>query len=42
MTALESLKGIVVINEIQRRPDPFPVLRVLVDRPNRESLKTNA
>jgi predicted AAA+ superfamily ATPase len=37
MTALESLKGIVVIDEIQRRPDLFPVLRVLVDRPNRAS-----
>lgn len=37
MIALESLKGIVVIDEIQRRPDLFPVLRVLVDRPNRES-----
>jgi predicted AAA+ superfamily ATPase len=32
MTALESLKGIVVIDEIQRRPDLFPVLRVLADR----------
>jgi len=24
---------LVVIDEIQRRPDLFPVLRVLVDRP---------
>jgi predicted AAA+ superfamily ATPase len=32
MTALESLKGIVVIDEIQRRPDLFPILRVLADR----------
>ncbi len=32
MTALQSLRGIVVIDEIQRRPDLFPVLRVLVDR----------
>ncbi|MFN3490603.1 MAG: ATP-binding protein [Anaerolineales bacterium] len=32
MTALEALKGIVVIDEIQRKPDLFPVLRVLSDR----------
>ena len=32
MTALRPLKGLVVIDEIQRRPDLFPVLRVLVDR----------
>lgn len=32
MTALSMLKGIVVIDEIQRRPDLFPVLRVLADR----------
>lgn len=32
MTALRSLKGVVVIDEIQRRPDLFPVLRVLTDR----------
>jgi len=32
MTALSPLKGIVVIDEIQRRPDLFPVLRVLADR----------
>lgn len=32
MTALKPLKGIVVIDEIQRRPDLFPVLRVLADR----------
>lgn len=31
-TALRSLKGIVVIDEIQRRPDLFPLLRVLADR----------
>jgi predicted AAA+ superfamily ATPase len=31
-TALESLKGVVVIDEIQRRPDLFPLLRVLADR----------
>lgn len=32
MTALASLRGLVVIDEIQRRPDLFPVLRVLADR----------
>ncbi|MGQ0834889.1 MAG: ATP-binding protein [Gammaproteobacteria bacterium] len=32
MTALEGLRGIVVIDEIQHRPDIFPVLRVLADR----------
>lgn len=32
MTALGSLKGLVVIDEVQRRPDLFPVLRVLADR----------
>lgn len=30
--ALELLSGLVVIDEAQRRPDIFPVLRVLVDR----------
>lgn len=33
MTALQTLQGLVVIDEIQRRPELFPVLRVLVDRP---------
>ena len=32
MTALRLLNGLVVIDEIQRRPDLFPVLRVLADR----------
>lgn len=32
MTALQDLRGLVVIDEIQRRPDLFPVLRVLADR----------
>jgi len=32
MTALSPLRGLVVIDEVQRRPDLFPVLRVLVDR----------
>ena len=33
MLALKELKGLVVVDEIQRHPDLFPVLRVLVDRP---------
>ena len=32
MTALQDLTGVVVIDEIQRRPEIFPVLRVLADR----------
>ena len=32
MTALKELSGLVVIDEIQRKPDIFPVLRVLSDR----------
>jgi predicted AAA+ superfamily ATPase len=32
MTALQNLKGLVVIDEIQRRPELFPILRVLADR----------
>jgi len=31
-TALEGLSGLVVIDEVQRRPELFPVLRVLADR----------
>ncbi|MDO8959002.1 MAG: ATP-binding protein [Rhodocyclaceae bacterium] len=31
--ALQDLRGLVVIDEIQRSPELFPVLRVLVDRP---------
>lgn len=31
--ALGDLTGLVVLDEIQRRPDLFPVLRTLVDRP---------
>src|SRR6185295_10152014 len=34
-TALSDLRGLVVIDEIQRRPDLFPYLRVLADRPKR-------
>jgi len=33
MLALKDLGGLVVIDEIQRQPNLFPVLRVLVDRP---------
>src|SRR6266849_10754424 len=32
MTTLAPLGGTVVIDEIQRRPDLFPALRVLADR----------
>ena len=32
MTALSPLRGVVVIDEVQRRPDLFPILRVLADR----------
>ena len=33
MLALKELRGLVVFDEIQRRPDLFPILRVLADRP---------
>lgn len=33
MTVLEGLTGLVVIDEIQRQPELFELLRVLVDRP---------
>jgi predicted AAA+ superfamily ATPase len=33
--ALEPLRGLVVIDEVQRRPELFPLLRVLADRPGR-------
>ena len=32
LTALESLKGLVVIDEVQRQPELFSLLRVLADR----------
>ena len=32
LLALERLKGIVVLDEVQRRPELFPILRVLADR----------
>jgi predicted AAA+ superfamily ATPase len=31
--ALQDLRGLVIIDEIQRAPELFPLLRVLVDRP---------
>ncbi len=34
MTALEGLSGLVVIDEVQRKPELFELLRVLVDRPD--------
>ena len=33
LLALSSLRGLVVLDEVQRRPDLFPALRVLADRP---------
>ena len=33
LLALEPLRGLVVLDEVQRRPDIFPTLRVLADRP---------
>ena len=35
MLALGSLRGLVVIDEVQRRPELFPALRVLADRPGK-------
>jgi len=32
ITTLAGLRGVVVIDEVQRRPDLFPVLRLLADR----------
>ncbi|MEI7990109.1 MAG: ATP-binding protein [Chloroflexota bacterium] len=32
MLALQDLRGLVVIDEVQRRPEIFPILRVLADR----------
>ena len=34
MMALQGLQGLVILDEIQRRPELFPVLRVLADRPD--------
>jgi predicted AAA+ superfamily ATPase len=35
LLALRDRTGLIVIDEVQRRPDLFPVLRVLADRPDR-------
>lgn len=37
MTVLRELSGLVVIDEVQRRPDLFPLLRVLADRPESDT-----
>ncbi len=34
LTVLEGLSGLVIIDEVQRRPELFELLRVLVDRPH--------
>ncbi len=33
MLALKNLRGLIIIDEIQHKPEIFPVLRVLADRP---------
>ncbi len=35
--ALGPLDGLIVLDEVQRRPDLFPTLRVLVDRPGHDA-----
>src|SRR2546423_758901 len=35
LLALEPLRGLVVFDEVHRRPELFPTLRVLADRPRR-------
>ena len=35
LLALEAHRGLVVLDEVQRRPELFPALRVLVDRPRK-------
>ena len=35
MITLEPLKGLIVIDEIQKKPELFEALRVLLDRPER-------
>jgi predicted AAA+ superfamily ATPase len=34
MLALDQLSGVVILDEIQRRPELFPAIRVLADRPH--------
>ncbi len=38
MTVLESLFGLVIIDEVQRFPELFPILRVLIDSPTTQRL----
>jgi predicted AAA+ superfamily ATPase len=35
LTALESMEDLVIIDEVQRKPELFEILRVLADRPGR-------
>ncbi len=35
--AMEELEGLIVLDEIQRKPELFPLLRVLADRPERKA-----
>lgn len=35
MDVLRELRGLVVIDEVQRRPELYPILRVLADRPRK-------
>lgn len=43
LMVFENLQGLIVIDEVQRRPDLFPVLRVLVDRyPDKKFLITGS
>lgn len=37
MQALKDLSGLVIIDEVQRKPELFELLRVLVDRPGRNT-----
>jgi predicted AAA+ superfamily ATPase len=37
LLALESLSGLVVLDEVQRKPEIFQTLRVLADRPERKN-----
>ena len=37
MQALKDLSGLVILDEIQRKPELFELLRVLVDRPNQDA-----
>ena len=37
MLALENLRGLAIIDEVQRKPELFEILRVLADRPKRKA-----